>query len=133
MVDTRRNWSCFAGSWPTLSSHTTSNTLCLATRRYSFLDARGVGALEGLRLGTVYQQVWDGDSLDANWRPPKGYDGTPPESTGDVLTRLRQLLSITETQYVGEDVVIITPDSDTLSILQVGFLRVMGDNMIDVN
>jgi len=90
------------------------------TFRYSFLDARGVGALEGLRLGTVYQQVWDGDTLDSNWRPPKGYDGTPPESTADVLTRMRQLLSVTETQYTGEDVVIITPDSDTLSILQVG-------------
>lgn len=25
--------------------------------RYSFLDARGVGALEGLRLSKVYQQV----------------------------------------------------------------------------
>jgi broad specificity phosphatase PhoE len=87
--------------------------------RYSFLDARGVGALEGLRLGTVYQQVFDGDQQDANWHPPKGYDGTPPESAADVLTRMRQLLSVTETQYTGEDVVIITPDSDTLSILQV--------------
>lgn len=29
----------------------------LSVTRYSFLDARGVGALEGLRLGTVYQQV----------------------------------------------------------------------------
>lgn len=85
---------------------------------YSFLDARGVGALEGLRLGTVYQQVWDGDGLDSNWHPPKGYDGTPPESAADVLTRMRQLLSVTETQYTGEDVVIIAPDSDTLSILQ---------------
>jgi hypothetical protein len=50
----------------------------------------------------VYQQVWDGDLRDFNWHPPKGYDGTPPESAADVLTRMRQLLSVTETQYTGE-------------------------------
>ncbi len=33
-----------------------------------------------------------------------------------------QLLSITETQYSEADVVIISPDSDTLSILQAGIL-----------
>lgn len=64
-------------------------------------------------------QVLEGDLLDAYWRPPKGYDGTPNESAADVLTRMRQLLSICETQYSGEDVVIVAPDSDTLSILQV--------------
>ena len=30
-----------------------------------------------------------------------------------------QVLSVTETQYTGEDVVLVAPDSDTLSILQV--------------
>jgi hypothetical protein len=63
-------------------------------------------------------QVLEGDLLDSNWKPPKGYDGTPNESAADVLTRMRQLLSICETQYFGEDVVIVAPDSDTLSILQ---------------
>lgn len=43
--------------------------------------------------------MWDGDALDPNYHPPKGYDGTPPESAADVLTRMRQLLSVTETQY----------------------------------
>lgn len=36
-----------------------------------------------------------------------------------------QVLSVTETQYTGEDVVLITPDSDTLSILQVRCLVVL--------
>ncbi|KAF6257018.1 hypothetical protein COO60DRAFT_1461380 [Scenedesmus sp. NREL 46B-D3] len=91
---------------------------------YSFLDARGVGALDGLRVATANQQVLEGDMLDVNWKPPKGYDGTPNESAGDVLTRLRQLLSICETQYTGEDVVVVAPDSDTLSILQAAVLGV---------
>jgi hypothetical protein len=64
-------------------------------------------------------QVIEGDLQDANWRPKPGFDGTPPESAADVLTRMRQLLSVLETQYSGEDIVIIAPDSECLSVLQV--------------
>lgn len=70
----------------------------------------------------VCVQVFEGDQLDANWRPPKGYDGTPNESAADVLTRIRQVMSVTETQYSGEDIVFIAPDSDTLSVLQVSLV-----------
>jgi len=49
---------------------------------------------------------WDPDVLcdsmchsPADWRPPKGSDGTPHESVADVLVRGRQVLSICETQY----------------------------------
>ena len=48
-----------------------------------------------------------------------GTDGTPNESSEEVFARVRQLLSITETQFKGEDIVLVAPDSDTLSILQV--------------
>ena len=34
----------------------------------------------------------------AEWRPPRGTDGTPNESVSDVLVRVRQVMSITETQ-----------------------------------
>lgn len=34
-----------------------SGFLLLSVCRYSFLDARGVGALDGFRLATAYQQV----------------------------------------------------------------------------
>ena len=64
-------------------------------------------------------QLHEGDAFDSNYKPPKNYDGTPNESVADVLARGRQMLSVTETQYSGEDVVIISPDSDNLSILQV--------------
>lgn len=91
---------------------------------YSFLDARGVGAYEGGELSYVTNLVGEGDFLDSLWKPPKGYDGTPNESVEDVLVRVRQVLSITETQYLGSDIIIIAPDSDTLSILQAAILGV---------
>ena len=42
----------------------------------------------------------------------------------DVLVRVRQLLSITETQYTGQDILIVAPDSFTLSALQAAALGV---------
>jgi hypothetical protein len=52
--------------------------------------------------------------------PAAGEDGTPNESVMDVLARVQQVLSITETQYSGADVAIIAPDADVLSVMQVG-------------
>ena len=40
------------------------------------------------------------------------------ESSADVLVRVRQLLSITETQYQSDNIVIVSPDSDNLTVLQ---------------
>lgn len=91
---------------------------------YSFLDPRGVGALEGLRLDSALAALEAGDRLDAAWRPQPGTDGTPNESVQDLVVRMRQVLSITETQYFGDDVVLIAPDSDTLSALQAAVLGV---------
>lgn len=39
-----------------------------------------------------------------------------------MLVRVRQLMSITETQYSGSDVLIVSPDSDNLSVLQAAVL-----------
>ncbi|GAB4817115.1 hypothetical protein N2152v2_004161 [Parachlorella kessleri] len=92
---------------------------------YSLLDARGVGALDRGFLDTVAADVSKGDTTyGPDWRPPKGVDGTPNESISDVLVRARQLLSITETQYYGDTVFIIAPDSANLSILQAGVLGI---------
>ncbi|KAG2445325.1 hypothetical protein HYH02_008791 [Chlamydomonas schloesseri] len=91
---------------------------------YSFLDARGVGALENERLDFARRVVEEGDVLDAGWKPQKGTDGTPHESVNDVLVRMRQVLSITETQYFGDDILLIAPDSDCLSVLQAAVLGV---------
>ena len=38
--------------------------------------------------------------------------------------RVRQLMSVTETQYTGQDILIVAPDSFTLSALQAAALGV---------
>ena len=91
---------------------------------FSFLDARGVGQLERLPLSEVAAALAAGDSLSPNWRPERNVDGTVHESSADVLVRVRQLLSLLETQYLGESVVIVSPDSDNLSVLQAAVLGV---------
>lgn len=85
---------------------------------FSKLDARGVGALEGAQTDAVSTVLIAGDETAADWKPPPGDSGTPNESPLDVMTRGRELLSLLETQYNGETVLLISPDSDNLSILQ---------------
>lgn len=60
-----------------------------------------------------------GDRQSPSWTPFHGTDGTPNESTNDVLVRMRQVLSITESQWSGASIIVVSPDSDNLSILQV--------------
>lgn len=52
---------------------------------------RGVGSLEGLTWDTASEQLREGDALSPNWRPRRGTDGTPNESSQDVLIRVRQV------------------------------------------
>jgi hypothetical protein len=39
---------------------------------YSFLDARGLGALDGISEADAAQKLAAGDLRDVNWRPPHG-------------------------------------------------------------
>ncbi|KAK4533037.1 hypothetical protein CCYA_CCYA15G3894 [Cyanidiococcus yangmingshanensis] len=87
---------------------------------FSYLDKRGLGAYNGASLREVIPRLHAQDRVNAQRRPPPGEDGTPPESIFDVFIRVRQLLSKLETQYgaQGADVVIVAPDTYTLSILE---------------
>lgn len=91
---------------------------------FSKLDPRGCGDLEGGNVDKVKEFIQHGDSMAADWRPPPGSTGTPNESSLDVMIRGRELLSLLETQYFGDTVLIISPDSDNLSILQAAVLGV---------
>ncbi|XP_059070568.1 uncharacterized protein LOC131860206 [Cryptomeria japonica] len=84
---------------------------------YSFLDARGLGKYEGRSLDDI-NEIYAADLISPNARPPPFTDGTPNESVADVYVRVTQLMSILETQYSSQNVIIISPDSDNLTILQ---------------
>nr|CAD1834232.1 unnamed protein product [Ananas comosus var. bracteatus] len=88
---------------------------------YSFLDARGLGAFEGRSLASI-SEVYASDNISPNIKPPPISDGTPNESVADVFVRVTQLMSILETQYSGDTVIIVSPDSDNLSVLQAGLI-----------
>ncbi|XP_044485281.1 uncharacterized protein LOC123210855 isoform X1 [Mangifera indica] len=86
---------------------------------YSFLDARGLGAYEGKKLESV-SEIYASDGISTTIKPPPIDDGTPNESVADVFVRVTQLMSILETQYSEDTVIIVSPDSDNLTILQAG-------------
>ncbi|KAG9449991.1 hypothetical protein H6P81_009956 [Aristolochia fimbriata] len=88
---------------------------------YSFLDARGLGAYEGKSLDAV-TEVYASDGVSPDIKPPPVDDGTPNESISDVFVRVTQLMSILETQYSGDTLVVVSPDSDNLTVLQAGLL-----------
>ncbi|XP_042496387.1 uncharacterized protein LOC122075427 [Macadamia integrifolia] len=88
---------------------------------YSFLDARGLGAYEGKNLDAL-AEVYASDGISPSIKPPPIDDGTPNESISDVFVRVTQLMSILETQYSGDTVIIVSPDSDNLTVLQAGLV-----------
>lgn len=122
--------------WPsiTVSAYETAEVLASQMRvrrdrivpEFSFLDARGVGAMDGQPLSQVNRLVAEQDRRDPFWKPEPGVDGTPNDSAEDVFVRVRQLISKLETQYFGENIVVISPDSDTLSVWQA---TVMGQQL----
>ena len=67
---------------------------------FTFMDGRGAGMFHGLELeGTTEAMV----AMDKEGRlPPETVDGTGSEGLKNVQVRLRQLMSVLETQYGGE-------------------------------
>ncbi|GMH21477.1 hypothetical protein Nepgr_023319 [Nepenthes gracilis] len=88
---------------------------------YSFLDARGLGAYEGKALESI-SEVYASDIISPSIKPPPISDGTPNESVADVFVRVTQLMSVLETQYSGDTIIVVSPDSDNLTILQAGLV-----------
>lgn len=67
-------------------------------------------------------KVYASDGISPSIKPPPIDDGTPNESIEDVFVRVRQLMSILETQYAGDTIIIVSPDSDNLTVLQAGLI-----------
>jgi broad specificity phosphatase PhoE len=88
---------------------------------FSFLDARGLGSdLEGTNYEEALNKVHAADlQLGINYKGGGNSEdlGSVSDSVSDVLVRARQLLSGFESLYSGEQVLVVSPDSEILSIL----------------
>ena len=101
---------------------------------YSFLDARAVGEYEGKQDDASWQIIHEKDRTEGiKYRPKPNFDGTPSESVSDVLVRGNQLVSTIESMYSGENVVIVSPDGDVLSVLQAALINDNPDDTLPLH
>mmetsp|Transcript_37551 Transcript_37551/g.79186 ORF Transcript_37551/g.79186 Transcript_37551/m.79186 type:complete len:566 (+) Transcript_37551:90-1787(+) len=89
---------------------------------FTFMDPRGAGLWDGKPLGTTEAAIWALDvekagSEGRDGRPPANEDGTANETLFEQVTRLRQLMSILETQYSGDSILLIFPDGTSPALL----------------
>jgi broad specificity phosphatase PhoE len=89
---------------------------------FNYLEPRAIGAWDMTSRSSTEPAVWAMDAMEAGrdglgGRPPPKDDGTPHERLADVAVRLRQLLSVLETQYSGDAVLLVACDGTTLALL----------------
>ena len=83
---------------------------------FVFMDPRAIGMWDGMSYQQTQAAIVALDELEAGnegreGRPPQNTDGTPNETLFDQTTRLRQLMSGLETQYSGDTILLVFPDS----------------------
>jgi len=89
---------------------------------FNYMEPRAVGEWDKEDLARTQAAVWAMDVLEAGQmgregQPPPNEDGTPNETLSNVAVRLRQLLSVMESQYSGDTVLVIGCDGTTLALL----------------
>ena len=89
---------------------------------FTFMDQRSVGLWDGKSLISTEAAIWALDADEAGnegrgGKPPPNDDGTANETLFEQVTRLRQLISILETQYSGDDILLIFPDGTSPALL----------------
>jgi broad specificity phosphatase PhoE len=89
---------------------------------FTFLDPRAIGDWDMSARNLTAPAVWAMDNDEAGrdgmlGRPPSSDDGTPHEVLADQAVRLRQVLSILESQYSGDTILLIFPDGTGPALL----------------
>jgi len=89
---------------------------------YTFMDPRGIGKWDMQRLSTTEEAVWALDHHKSGKEgrgglPPSHEDGTPNETLFNQVTRLRELLSLLETNCSGDTILLIFPDGTGPALL----------------
>lgn len=89
---------------------------------FTFMDPRGIGAWDmsarDAVLPALYSLDYEEGGVDGvTGRPPANEDGTPHEVLADQAVRLRQVMSVLESQYSGETILMIFPDGTSPALL----------------
>jgi len=89
---------------------------------FKYMDPRAIGAWDTSQLDVTKDAVWalDVDEAGTNGvggRPPSNEDGTPHETLSDQVVRLQNLLSVLETQYSGDTILLVFPDGTGPALL----------------
>lgn len=93
------------------------------------MDQRGVGAWDMMDLQSTQDAVWALDVQQAgseglSGHPPSNDDGTPNETLGNQVTRLRQLVSLLESFLSGDEILLIFPDGTSPALMSALFAGV---------
>ena len=83
---------------------------------------QGAGYWDGKDLATTEAALFALDAAEAGvdgigGRPPPNEDGTANETLWDQVIRLRQLMSVLETQYSGDEILLVFPDGTSPALL----------------
>jgi len=89
---------------------------------YTFMDPRGVGVWDRMPLSTTEEAIWAMDVSEAGKegkgaRPPPHDDGTPNETLSEQVIKLRQLMSVLETQFSGDTIMLIFGEGTSPALL----------------
>jgi broad specificity phosphatase PhoE len=89
---------------------------------FTFMDPRAIGGWDMMSLQDTYPAIVAFDeelagSDGKGARPPPNIDGTPNDTLADQAIRLRQLMSILETQFSGDNIVLVFPDGSSPALL----------------
>lgn len=83
---------------------------------------KGAGYWDGKDLRPTEAAIFALDDAEAGvdgtgGRPPPNEDGTANETLWDQVIRLRQLMSVLETQYSGDEILLVFPDGTSPALL----------------
>ena len=89
---------------------------------FNYLDPRAIGRWDFSPKNVTEEAVWAMDADEAGpsgrgGRPPPNEDGTPSETLSDQVVRLTNLMSVLETLYSGDEILLVFPDGTGPALL----------------
>lgn len=89
---------------------------------FNYMDPRAIGGWDFSPKNITEEAVWAMDTDEAGpsgtgGRPPPNEDGTPSETLSDQVVRLTNLLSVLETLYSGDEILLVFPDGTGPALL----------------